>query len=344
MGSPLTERSLRRVLFQVLMVLFGLLLIWRFLTEVATVILMLATGLLLAVILSGPVEMLRRYKIPRVVSSVSILAAFALVLALGGWLLTPVLEREITALVSTLPSALSYVRERINELANALGLAASFDLSSLSPSNLGRRLLGGVLGLFSTLASALIGVVVVVFLALYLAAAPEPIVRWIIRLFPPGRRPRTKEVLSEIRLNLLDWLKGRLISMAIVGALSIVALYVIGVPGALSLGIFAGLVSFVPYIGPIVSVIPPALLALGGSPTDALWVLVAYFGIQQVESYLITPVIMDEVASVHPAVVIAAVVAFGTAFGVLGAILALPIALAGGVLVEELWFRRLEKE
>lgn len=344
MGSPLSESGLRRVLFQALMVIFGLLLMWRFLTEVATVVLVLATGLLLAVILSGPVEILHRRKVPRVISSVSILAALALVLALGGWLLMPVLEKEITALVSTLPSALSYVRERINELASALGLAASFDLSSLSPSNLGRRLLGGVLGLFSTLASALVGVVIVAFLSLYLASAPEPIVRWVVRLFPPERRPQAQEVLSEIRLNLLDWLKGRLISMAIVGALSTVALYVIGVPGALSLGIFAGLVSFVPYIGPIVSVVPPALLTLAGTPTDALWVLAAYFGIQQVESYLLTPMIMNEVASVHPAVVVAAVAAFGTAFGVLGAILALPIVLAAGVIVDELWFRRLEED
>ncbi len=344
MGSPLSESGLLRVLFQVLMVVVGLLLTWRFLAEIATIMLVLATGLLLAVILSGPVEMLRRRKVPRVISSVSILAALALALALGGWLLMPVLEREITALVSTLPGALSYVREQINELASALGLAASFDLSSLSPSNLGRRLLGGVLGLFSTLASALIGVVIVVFLSLYLAAAPGPIVRWVIRLFPPERRPQAQEVLSKIRLNLLDWLKGRLISMAIIGALSTVALYVIGVPGALSLGIFAGLVSFVPYIGPIVSVVPPALLALAGTPTDALWVLAAYIGIQQVESYLLTPMIMKEVASLHPALVVAAVAAFGTAFGVIGAILALPIVLAAGVIVEELWFRRLEED
>ncbi len=343
MVPPLSERSLRRVVFQALMAVFGLLLVWRFLAEVATVVLVLATGLLLAVILSGPVEMFRRLKVPRLVSSASILAALALVLALGGWLLMPVLKREITALVSTLPGALSYVDQRVGNLANDLGLRSSLDLSSLSPSNMSRQLLGGVLGLFGTLASVLLGIVVIVFLSLYLAAAPEPIVRWTIRLFPPDRRPRAEKVLSKIRLQLLDWLKGRLMSMAVVGALSILALYVIGVPGALSLGIFAGLVSFVPYIGPIVSVVPPALLALGETPVDALWVLVAYFGIQQVESYLITPVIMEEVASLHPAVVVAAVAAFGTAFGVIGAILALPVTLVGGVLVEELWFHRMEK-
>lgn len=329
-----------RVLLRVLLALFGLLLAGRFLAEVATIALLLATGLLLAVALSGPVEWLRRHKVPRGVSSASILAVAALVFLIGGWLLLPVLQNELAALADALPAAYSYMREQVRSLAAAIGLSVSLDLSSLSLADIGRRLLGGALGLFGTLASALAGVVIIVFLAFYLAAIPGPVVSWVMKLFPPNRRPRAEEVLSKVRVKLLDWLKGRLVSMAIVGALSVVALYVIGIPGAFSLGIFAGLVSFVPYLGPIVGVIPPALLALSGSPADALWVLVAFAGIQVVESYLITPLVMEEVASLHPAVVVAAIAALGSAFGILGAILSLPVALITGILVEELWFKR----
>ncbi|HZY66154.1 MAG TPA: AI-2E family transporter [Rubrobacteraceae bacterium] len=338
--SPLTERGLRRILLQILLALFGLLLVWRFLAEVATVTLLIATGLLVAVALSGPVEVLRRHKIPRAVSAALILAGVALTLLLGGWLLLPVLQNELAALADALPAAYSYVQEKVQELAGALGLNINLGLSSLSPADLGRRLLGGALGLFSTLASSLAGVLIVTFLSFYLAAMPDPIVEWVLKLFPPDRRPQAEEMLSKMRAKLLDWLKGRLLSMAVVGALSIASLYVIGIPGAFSLGIFAGLVSFVPYVGPIVSVVPPALIALSGNPADVIWVLLAYAGIQVVESYLITPVVMEEVASLHPAVVVAAVATLGTAFGVLGAILALPIALVVGVLVEELWFKR----
>jgi predicted PurR-regulated permease PerM len=87
----------------------------------------------------------------------------------------------------------------------------------------------------------------------------------------------------------VSWLGGRLISMAIVGALSIGALHAIGVPGALFLGVFTGLVCFIPLIGPILSAVPPLVLALAGNPIDALWVLLAYVVIQQVESNLLTP-------------------------------------------------------
>lgn len=327
-------------MLRVLLALFGLLLVWRFLTEVATVTLLLATGLLLAVALSGPVEALCRMKIPRWLSAALILADAALILSLGGWLLMPVLEKELTALASAIPDASTYLREKALAFTDKLGLNLSLDFSSFSTADLGRRLLGGALGLFGTLASTLAGVLVVAFLAFYLAAMPDPIVEWVLKLFPPEHRPQAQEMLSKVRSKLLDWLKGRLASMVVVGALSVAALYAIGIPGAFSLGIFAGLVSFVPYVGPIVSVIPPALIALAGAPTDAVWVLLAYAGIQIIESYLLTPVIMEEVASLHPAVVVAAVAAFGTAFGVLGAILALPIALVAGILVEELWFER----
>ncbi len=332
-----------RVLLRVLLALLGLLLAWRFLTQVATIALLLSTGLLLAVALSGPVEALRRHKVPRGLSSALILIGFALILVLGGWLLLPVLQKELAALADALPGAYAYMREHVRGLAAALGLNVSLNLSSLSPGDIGQGLLGGALGLFGTLASAAGGVIVVAFLAFYLATTPEPIVNWVMKLFPPDRRPRVEEVLSKMRIKLLDWLKGRLISMAIVGALSIAALYIIGVPGALSLGILAGLVSFVPYIGPIIGVIPPTLLTLGDSPTDAIWVLIAYAGIQVVESYLITPLVMEEVASLHPAVVVAAVAALGSAFGILGAILALPIALVADLLVKELWFKRWEQ-
>lgn len=101
--------------------------------------------------------------------------------------------------------------------------------------------------------------------------------------------------------------------------------------------------AFVPLVGPIVSVVPPLLLALAGDPLDALWVVLAYVAIQQIESNLIMPLVMQRVVSVHPAVIIAAVAVLGGAFGLLGALLALPITLTSRVLIEELWFPRLEE-
>jgi predicted PurR-regulated permease PerM len=344
MSGPLTERGLLRTLLLTGLVFFGLFVAWRFLADIVTIVLLLSTGALLAVALSAPVEALYRRKVPRSLSCGLIAVGTSIVLVLGGYLFLPVLEEQVSLLASAMPGAVSQLENRVEDLTGGLGL--KLEGAAPSPSTLadwGRRLVGGALGLFSTVSSALRGMLVVVFLAFYLAANPGPVVGWVLRLFPPEHRTRARDVLCKIRSRLLDWLKGRLLSMAIIGVLSTGALYLIGVPGALSLGIFAGLVEFVPYVGPIVSAIPPTLLALVADPVDALWVLLAYVIIQQAESYLITPLVMEETASLHPAVVIAAIAVLGGAFGLLGALLALPAVVVAGVLIEELWFRRLEE-
>ena len=163
-----------------------------------------------------------------------------------------------------------------------------------------------------------------------------------IRFFPARSQDRVREVLSKVRSGLLLWLKGRIADMAIVGILSTVALYLIGVPGALFLGILTGLLAFVPLVGSIVSAIPPLLLAFVVGPTTVLWVLVAYVAIQQIEGNLVEPLIMQKTASLHPAAVVTVVTVLGAAFGVLG-VLAVPSAIVAAILVKELWFRWLEE-
>jgi predicted PurR-regulated permease PerM len=341
MGGTLTNRGLLRAV----LVAFALVVAYRFVAAVAAIVLLLATGLLLAVALSAPVEALHRQKIPRPVAVVVMVAIVLAALSLGAYLLLPVLAEQASQLAATLPDALSQLVERARELARRFGIKVGGGGGGISPSTLAsaaRRVLGGALGLFSSLAAFVTGLIVVLFVPLYLAALPGPVVGWVVRLFPPGKRDETRRVLSEARSSLLGWLGGRLISMAIVGLLSTVALYIIGIPGALFLGIFSGLVAFVPLLGSIAGAIPPLILAFAGNPLDALWVLVAYVLIQQVESNLLTPLVMQQAVSLHPVVVIASVTVFGAAFGVLGALLAVPASVVAGVLVEELWFRRLE--
>ncbi len=342
MNGSLTNRGLLRAV----LVAFALLLAYRFLATVAATVLLLATGLLLAVALSGPVEALNRQKVPRPAGVVLVVLVAAGILGLSGYLLLPTLTEQTSQLAFSLPEALSWLVERAREVARSLGIriGGSGGISPQALASIGRRLLGGLLGLFGGLASFLTGLVVVLFVPLYLAALPEPVVGWVTRLFPPDHRDRTREVLAQARTSLLGWLGGRLFSMVVVGALSTAALYVIGVPGALLLGIFSGLVAFVPLIGSIARAIPPLLLALVGNPVEALWVLLAYVAIQQVESNFLTPLVMRKAVSLHPVVVIASVTVAGAAFGILGALLAVPGSVVIGVLVEELWFRRLEPE
>jgi predicted PurR-regulated permease PerM len=341
MDTKLTNRGLLRVV----LVAFALFLAYRFLAAVVATVLLLAAGLLFTVALSAPVEALHRRKVPRSVSVALLVLGAAVLLGLGGYVLFPILMEQASQLTSALPGALSQLVERVREPARSVGIRIGGE--GIAPStlaDLGRKLLGGALGLFSSLISFFFGLVVVVFIPLYLAAKPEPVVCWVVRIFPPGDREQVRELLSEARVSLLSWLWGRLVSMTIVGVLSTAVLYLIGIPGALFLGIFSGLVCFVPLIGPLVSAVPPLVLAFAGDPIDVLWVLLAYAVIQQIESNLLTPLVMEKTTSLHPAVVIASVTVAGAAFGILGTLLAVPAAVVVAVLVEELWFRRLEAD
>ncbi len=344
MDGPVTNRGLLRAALALALAVFGLFLVWQFLAGIVTAVLVLLVGLLLAVALSGPVEALYRRKVPRPVASVSVIAGILAVMAFGIYLMVPVLAEQIWQLVSTLPFAFSRLDEWLERLANSTGLPVGGN-GGTSLSTLvawGRRVLGGALGLFGGLTTLAFGLIISVFVPLYLTASPKPVVGWTIRLFPPASRPQARAVLSKVRHNLLNWLKGRLLAMAIVGVLWTIALYIIGIPGALFLGILAGLLEFIPYFGPIVSTVPPALLALGGDPINALWVVLAYFAIQQVQGFLLKPLVEGGFTSLNPAVVVAAVSVAGAAFGFLGVLLAVPVAVVTKVLVEELWFRRLE--
>lgn len=333
MSNTLTDRGL----LLAVVAAFGLFVAWDFLAGIATIMLALLTGVLLAVALSAPVEMLSRRKVPRPLGVVVVVVAFSAAVGLAGYLLLPELRNQYSQVSFVFPSSIETITNRFG------GFGSGSDLSTSTLVSWGRRLLGGLLGLFTTVAFVLVGAVAAVFLALYLAANPEPVVGWMVRLFPPDHRGRVVDIFSESRAKLLSWLLGRLISMAIIAVLSTVALYLIGIPGPFILGLFAGLVGFVPYVGPIISVVPPVALALAADPISALWVVLAYIAIQQVESNLITPLIMEKTVSLHPAVVIVAVAALGTAFGLLGTLLALPITIVAGVLVRELWIRHLEE-
>lgn len=345
MNGTSINRDLLLTLLGAGLVLFGVFLLWKFLAGVAAVVLLILLGLLLAVALSAPVEALRRRKVPRPVSSPLVTVGILALLILVVYIFFPELQRQSLNLSLSLPAAFESAINRVTSFLSTLGIdvggQGGFSISSLTSRF--DNLLGGVLGIFSTAIFFVVGVVATIFLAIYLAASPDPVVGWVVRLFPPERRLRAREILAKSRSALLSWLVGRLISMAIIGILSTVALYLIGIPAPVLLGLFSGLVSFVPYIGPIISVIPPALLGLLGNPIHALYVIVAYIIIQQIESNLLTPLIMDKVASIHPAVVIAAVTLLGTVFGFLGALLALPIFVVAKVLIEELWFKRVER-
>jgi predicted PurR-regulated permease PerM len=327
---------------------FALLLASYLVYQIAVVVLVLLLTLLFSVIISGPVDYVERRGVGRGLGTLAVLGGLTFVLGIVGAALFPTIEDQASALVETLPELLENAQGLVVSVQNSLGLETSFGLDPQNVLDSARNFLsGGTLTTVANVGASVVSVlsfaVVIVIATIYAVARPRPLINGFVSLFPAERRQRVREILGEMYETLQRWFLGQLASMTIIGVLSTVTLSLIGIPFALLLGVFSGLVSFIPFVGPLISVIPPVLLALIGHPIDALWVVLAYAGIQMIESYLIYPLVMSRAVSLHPAVVMFALLIMGTLFGFVGVLLAVPLVTALHVLLRELWIERMDQ-
>jgi predicted PurR-regulated permease PerM len=209
---------------------------------------------------------------------------------------------------------------------------------------LGQRLggqFGGVLRflfpfLQSTLA-ALAGVLLIIFLAIYIAADPGLYHRGLMHLFPQQSRDRAGETFSAMATVLRKWLVTQLIAMAVIGGVTTVALLILRVKAALALGVIAGLLEFIPTIGPTLSAIPAVAMGFLDSPEKGVYVIIAYVGIQFLENHILIPMLMKGGIDLPPALTILAQALATMLFGFLGLMVAVPLLAATMVAVKLLY-------
>lgn len=307
-----------------------------YLRHLSHMILVLFAGVLLAVALDGFARGVRsRLSVPR--KSAVLASLFLIVVAFAGfgWWIGPQVADQLVGLPDRLAEVADDLAESIRS--TEMGRTIWSRLSAGDGAAVS-DVIGGVTGAFSTVLGVVTNLFIILFLCLYLAYDPGAYTGAIVDLFPDGpRRARTREVLDALADALRSWMVGRLISMVVLGVLTAVALLVAGVPMALGLGTIAGLFSFVPFIGPILSAVPAVLIGFGESPQTALVVVLIFLGVQGVESYLITPLVEQRVVSLPPALVITAQIVMGILFGIVGIFMATPVAVTLVVLVRMLY-------
>lgn len=331
---------IKRLLIIVGVVTFVILLIWL-LTYVFDVILLLFAAVLLAIFLRGLADLARRYiKISEGLSV--LLVSFLLIAILGGAiaLLAPSVAEQIRHLRDELPksaqqasayiSQYSWGKTLIDQLPSTDEIIQKIDTSTL---------ISRVGGYFSSTVGALGNFFVVILLAIYLASEPKFYAEGFVKLFPKSIRQRTTEVLNAISEMLSWWLIGKVASMVFIGTLTWVGLWLLGVPLSLTLGLIAGLLSFIPNFGPILSAVPAILLGFIDSPIKALYVLILFIGVQLIESNLVTPMIERRTVELPPALTIVAQLVLGVLIGGLGLVLATPLLAVGMVLVQMVYIQ-----
>ncbi|MBC7790274.1 MAG: AI-2E family transporter [Anaerolineae bacterium] len=181
------------------------------------------------------------------------------------------------------------------------------------------------------------GVLLITFLAIYIGADPDTYHRGLMHLFPHRARDRAGEVLSAMATVLRRWLVTQLIAMVAIGVVTTGVLLLLGVKAAFALGIIAGLLEFVPTIGPLLSAIPAVAMGFLDSPEKAFYVMLAYIGIQFVENHLLIPLLMKGSIDLPPALTIMGQALMALVFGFLGLLVAVPAIAAVMVSIKMLY-------
>ncbi len=332
-------------------------------------------GVLFGLALSAGVDGLRRWRVPRGVGApLIVLTFFGLLVGFGAWM-APTLHDQGVELRRRLPIAIDRVEIWINARRNGVigmllsgfstearvdststtkpsaqpvpsapalpGVAAVPDTAHASLRNrIGQRMSGATRFLFPFLSStleAITGILIIVFLSIYIAVDPAMYHRGIMLLFPRRKRQRAGEVLSAIAAALRKWLITQLVAMLTIGTVTTIVLLVLRVKAAFALGLFAGLFEFIPTVGPIVSALPAIAMAFLDSPEKALYVTIAYVGIQFFENHMLIPLLMKGGMNLPPALTVFSQALMALMFGFLGLMCAVPLLAATVVAVKMLY-------
>lgn len=307
--------------------------------QIKQLLLLLFTAIVLATSLNILVKSFQKRGIKRT-NAVLLSMFLSLVVAVGCiWIVVPPFIDQFQALGRLIPlgivrldSWLTFLSERLDPRVISF-LPNAEDLNrQLQP--LIQQFLGGGLTIFYSSLSILLSMLLLLAITLMLLADPTPYRQGFKRLFPAFYRHRVEEILNLCTKGLEGWLVGILFNMAVIAVLSFIGLLILGIPLALSQALLAGVLTFIPNLGPTLSVLSPMAIALIEAPWKAVAVLILYIIIQQVESNILTPIVMAQQVSLLPALTLLSQLFFATFFGFLGLFLSLPLTVVG-----QIWFK-----
>lgn len=336
------ERLPRREFFYRVLIFVGVIaavgLVFILLWQSTQVILLLFAGLLLAIFLNSLADVVSRYTpLSRNWSLTLVLLAITIVIGLIIWYLVPSLKEQFFELSRELPPAIEKLRLKIEEYSAGSWLLDRIPQNPMQLDSQSSNVFGRITGFFSSFFGIVVNIAIVLMASVYFAFNPNLYYEGALKLLPQNQQQRGREVLDTLGFTLRRWLVGRIIVMTINGTLTAVGLWFLGMPLFLSLGIITALLNFIPNIGPFLAAVPAVLIAFAISPTQALYTAILYLFIQNLEGFVLTPLVQQKAVELPPVLVVGAQILLGILFGFLGVLLAVPILAVVFVLVRMLY-------
>jgi predicted PurR-regulated permease PerM len=310
------------------------------------VVLLFTTAAVIALILNPLVAGLQRgVKLPRGVAIVCVYLGFLAVLVAAGVLLANPISDQVTSLRDDIPSITRSANERLADVQDYFD-RKGVNIEIVKPGHtaldtLQQKVVGGTdsivsfgTDLLTKLVTAGLGLVLVFVLSVYMLIHGERIGALVRGVMPPGDGSREDDYPARVVRAVAGYVRGQLLFSVVMGLGAGVGLWIYGVTGifpdgktyALAFGVWFGLMELVPYVGPFLGAVPPLLVALFQDPLTAVWVALLFIGLQQIEGHVASPLIFGHALRINPLLVIFALLFGAELFGIVGALVALPVA------------------
>ena len=321
---------------------------WFVLGAIGQVVFIFLVAALVALVLNPLVHGLERLHVPRYVGVFLVYVGFVAVVVLIAALIWPPVVEQLRSLTSALPGMgdqASATLAKLQRLSDRAGLGV--DVASQIRKTLTAiahripQFTGNVVDVGVTVVRQVTIFIIIVVLSIYMLIDGRRIGSFIVGHFPTHSEVDGHEWVSRSKTAVVAYVKAQVLLSAVMGASVGVAMWVLSMVGAfpsggryaLFFGAWAGLMEAIPYLGPVLAAVSPSVVAVFDSPLSALWVILTFVFIQEVEGHILVPVIMGSRFRVHPLVVIFAILAGAEIHGITGMLIAIPLI----PLIKESW-------
>ena len=324
MNQPQIINISTSTIFRTILILLGL----GFLYLIRDILMIVFVAIIIAAAINGPVSWLQKNKVPRILGVTFIFLLLFLLLALIISLVFPPLAGQVKQLAVHFPEFLEKIGLSVQEWWGEYRIDGNLQTFLNSISQRLSQATSSVLATIVSIFGGLFSAVIVLVISFYLAVQEKGVKRFLVSLAPSEHQTYLSDLIERIQIKIGGWLRGQLLLMLIVGLLTFIGLYLLGVKYALTLALIAGLLEIVPYAGPILAAIPAVILTFFQSPLLALLVILLYVAIQQLENYLLVPQVMKKTVGLNPIFIIIVMLIGAKLAGILGIILSVPVAAA----------------
>jgi len=308
--------------FMTILKIAGSLLFIYLLFLIRDILALIFVTVIIVAAISPIIETLHK-KMNRTLAVALIFSIIALLVAGALYAIIPPLVNQSKQLAENLPTYVERSTFYYHSIEDYLPtMQNSIDKASEYLSSASKNVFSATTGIFG----GIVSLITVIALSFYLLMDEEAFKKTFYSLLPGGKREDVADIIKKIADKVGDWLRGQLFLGGVIAAVDLIGLFIIGVPYALVLALISGILEIVPVIGPVIAGAIAAVVALTVSPVKALFVIILYIVVQQLENHILVPQIMKKAVGLSPVIIIIAVITGAKLMGITGALIAIPIA------------------